>query len=82
MELFTFNAPAGEYELSLTKGSSVSSFQKAIAKVIPLKDIDLDQYFIQIRQSQSQILTMLSIPLLLLGMAGMVCGLVFGLLIE
>ena len=82
MELFTFNAPAGEYELSLIAGSSVSSFQKAIAKVVPLANIDLNQYFIEIRQSQSQLLTMLSIPLLLLGMAGMVCGLVFGLLIE
>ncbi len=82
MELFTFNAPAGQYQLSLIKGSSVSSFQKAIGKVVPLKDIDLDRYSIEIRQSQSQLLTMLSIPLLLLGMAGIVCGLVFGLLIE
>ena len=72
----------GKYELSLISGSSVSSFQKAIAKVVPLANIDLNQYFIEIRQSQAQLLTMLSIPLLLLGMAGMVCGLVFGLLIE
>ncbi len=81
-ELFTFNAPAGEYELSLIEGSSVSTFQTAIGRIIPLANIDLEQYVIEVRESQSQLLTMLSIPLLLLGMAGMVCGLVFGLLAD
>lgn len=82
MELFTFYASVGEYKLDLVTGSSVSSFQKMIGTIIPLADIDLEQYFIEIRESQSQLWTMLSIPLLLLGMAGMVCGLVFGLLAE
>lgn len=82
MELFTFYAPAGEYRLELVEGSSVSSFQKILGTIIPLAEIDLSQYYVEIRESQSQVLTMLSIPLLLLGMTGMVCGLVFGLLIE
>lgn len=82
MELFTFYAPVGEYQLDLVEGSSVSRLQRILGEMIPLADIDLSQYFIQIRESQSQVLTMLTIPLLLLGMAGMVCGLVFGLLVE
>ena len=82
MELFTFYAPVGKYKLDLVAGSSVSSFQKMIGTMIPLADIDLKQYFIEIRESQSQLLTILSIPLLLLGIAGMVCGLVFGLLAD
>ncbi|KRG35427.1 hypothetical protein ACQKC9_02195 [Psychrobacter sp. NPDC078409] len=82
MELFTFKAEAGHYELKLVPGSSTSRFQAMIGGAIPLADIDLNHYSIEIQKSQAQILTILAIPLLLLGIAGIVGGLVVGLLAE
>ena len=82
MELFTFYAMAGNYILDLAEGSSVSGLQQLIGNIIPVKPIDLSQYFIQVRASQSQLLTLLAIPLILLGAAGIACGLVFGILAD
>ena len=82
MELFTFRAETGHYELKLVPGSSTSRFQAMIGSAIPLADIDLNHYSIEIQKSQAQILTILAIPLLLLGIAGIVGGLVVGLLAE
>ncbi|MGP9556681.1 hypothetical protein [Psychrobacter sp. AOP7-A1-24] len=82
VELFTFKAEAGRYELKLVPGSSTSRFQAMIGGAIPLADIDLNHYSIEIQKSQAQIFTILSIPLLLLGIASIVGGLVVGLLAE
>jgi len=82
VELFTFKAEAGRYELKLVPGSSTSIFQAMIGGAIPLADIDLNQYSIEIQKSQAQILTILSIPLLLLGITSIIGGLVVGLLAE
>ncbi len=80
MELFTFKAEAGHYELKLGPGSSTSRFQAMIGGAIPLANIDSNHYSIEIQKSQAQICTILAIPLLLLGIAGIVSGLVVGLL--
>jgi len=82
MELFTFRAEAGHYELKLVPGSSTSRFQAMIGGAIPLADIDLNHYSIEVQKSQSQIFTILAIPLLLLGIVGIVSRLVVGLLAE
>lgn len=82
MEIFTFAADAGHYQLNLVAGSSVSSFQKIIGDVLPFADIDLKKYSIEVRKSQSQLLTMLSIPIMLLGFACTLGGFVLGLLAE
>ncbi|MGO2385728.1 MAG: hypothetical protein ACTH6Z_01240, partial [Psychrobacter sp.] len=82
VELFTFKAEVGHYELKLVPGSSTSRFQAMIGGAIPLADIDLNHYSIEIQKSQAQIFTILSIPLLLLGIASIVGGLVVGLLAE
>ena len=82
MEIFTFAADAGHYQLNLVAGSSVSSFQKIIGDVLPFADIDLKKYVIEVRKSQSQLLTMLSIPIMLLGFACTLGGFVLGLLAE
>ena len=63
-------------------GSSISRFQAMIGSAIPLADIDLSQYSIEIQKSQAQVFTILAIPLLLLGIVGIVGGLVIGLLAE
>lgn len=82
MEIFTFAADAGHYQLNLVAGSSVSSFQKIIGDVLPFADMDLKKYAIEVRKSQSQLLTMLSIPIMLLGFACTLGGFVLGLLAE
>ena len=82
VELFTFKAEAGRYELKLIPGSSTSKFQAMIWAAIQLSDIDLSHYSIEIQKSQAQIFTILSIPLLLLGIASIVGGLVVELLAE
>ncbi|MDE4455714.1 hypothetical protein [Psychrobacter sp. DAB_AL62B] len=82
IEMFTFNADAGDYELKLVAGSSVSSFQKIIGDVLPLADMDLKKYAIEVRKSQSQWLTMLSIPIMLLGFTCTLGGFVLGLLAD
>ena len=82
MELFTFRAEVGHYQLKLISGSSTSRLQAMIGDALPLAGIDLSQYSIEIRESQPQILTILSIPLMLLGGACIIGGLVMGLLAE
>lgn len=82
MELFTFKAEAGPYELKLVPGSSTSRFQAMVGDALPLANIDLNKYSIEIQKSQAQVFTILAISLLLLGIAGIVSGLVVGLLAE
>lgn len=82
MEMFTFTAKAGDYELKLLSGSSVSKLQSVVGSAIPLAKIDPKNYFIEVRESQSQLLTLLSIPMMLLGLAGVIGGPVMGLLAE
>ncbi|MBE0441449.1 hypothetical protein EI164_05135 [Psychrobacter sp. FME13] len=82
MELFTFRAEVGHYELKLVPGSSTSRLQTAVGNAIPLADIDLSRYFVEVKESQSQILTILAIPLLLLGILGILGGLIVGFLDE
>ena len=82
MELFTFRAEIGHYELKLVSGTSTSRLQAIVGNAIPLADIDLSLYSIEVKESQSQIITILAIPLLLLGILGIVGGLIVGLLDE
>ncbi|MGP9491772.1 hypothetical protein [Psychrobacter sp. AOP7-B1-24] len=80
VELFTFRAEVGHYELKLVPGSSTSRFQAMIGGAMPMADIDLSRYFVEVKESQSQMLTILAIPLLLLGIVSIIGGLVIGLL--
>lgn len=82
MEMFTFTAEAGDYELKLLSGSSVSKLQAVVGSAILLANINPKNYFIEVRESQSQLLTLLSIPLMLIGLAGVVIGFVVSLLAE
>lgn len=82
MEIYTFYATPGVYELKLTEGSSASGIQSVIAKLIPLPNADLSKYFIQIRESQSQWLTLLGIPIIILGGCGVIGGFALGILAD
>ena len=80
MELFRFSAPAGEYILELGEGSSISDIEDRIIGLIPAKKTDYDKYFIQVRESQSLLLTLLGIVMTALSGLLIIGGLVFGIL--
>ena len=82
MELYTFWAKAGNYRLEIAEGSGISGVQQWLARVFPAKNVDLKKHFIQIRESQSQLLTLLAIPVILAGGFGVIGGFVLGLLAD
>lgn len=82
MEIYTFYANPGVYELRLQDGSSASIVGGLVSDFIPLPSVDLAKYFVQVRESQSQWMTLLGIPITLLGAFGVIGGFVMGLLAD
>ena len=82
MELYRFYAPIGNYEVEFGEGSNVSKLESLVSNIIPVQSADLSKYSIEIRQSQPQIISFLAIPMLLLGLFGIIGGLVLGLLSD
>jgi hypothetical protein len=80
MELFTFLAPAGEYTLELTEGSSIAAFESIIAKAIPAKEVNTRQYFIQVRENPPFYYSIVGIPLIIVSGLFIIGGFVLGLL--
>ncbi len=76
MKLFTFSAQTGNFKLELAEGSSVSFIERAFSSLIPVKKMDPDQYFIQIRENQPGYLILLGIPLIIIGFAGVLVGII------
>lgn len=82
MELYRFRAPIGNYKIEFKDGSNISKIESMIGSIIPLQPVDSSKYFIEIRESHSQIITLIAIPMILLGVFGTVGGLVLGLLAD
>ncbi|WP_211224023.1 hypothetical protein [Flavobacterium tegetincola] len=82
LEIYTFDASPGVYELRLESGSSVSSVSSFISKTVPLASVDLSKYLIQVRESQSQLFTLLGIPICIMGGFGIIGGFVMGMLAD
>lgn len=82
MEIYTFHVKPGVYELRLEDGSSVSNVASLVSNLLPLPSVDLSKYFIQVRESQSQWVTLLGIPITLAGAFGVIGGFVLGLLAD
>ncbi|MFC6267838.1 hypothetical protein [Frigoriflavimonas asaccharolytica] len=82
MELFTFYAPIGSYKIELKEGTILFGLQNLIAKAIPSKSIDMTKFYVQIRESQSQVFTFLAIPMIISGMFGIIGGFVLGILAD
>ena len=80
MQLFRFSAPAGKYILDLVEGSSISAVENSIIQSLPVKKVDYDKYFIQIRESQPLVLFLTGIVLISLSGCTIICGLVIGIL--
>jgi hypothetical protein len=81
-ELFRFSAPAGKYRLKLAEGSSVSMLEQGISGLFPLKKVDPEDYFIQIRVSQPINNVLTGIPMIVLAGFLMIGGLVLGILAD
>jgi hypothetical protein len=82
MELFRFSAPSGIFQLELMEGSSVTLFEQAISGLFPLKKVDIENYFIQVRESQPFYYILIGIPLVSLAGFLIIGGLVFGILAD
>jgi len=82
MELYRFSAPAGKYLLELKEGSSISLVDRGINHLFPLKMVDLENYFIQIRKSQPFYFVLIGILLLIIAGFLIIGGLVFGILAD
>ncbi len=82
VELFRFYASEGNYKIAFKEGSNIPKLESVIGNIMPLPTVDLSKYFIEIRESQSQIITFLAILIILLGIGGAIGGFVLGLLAD
>ena len=80
MELFRFKALPGTYRLELKEGSSISGAENRLIGTIPAKRVEDESYFIQIRESQSRLLSLTGIIGMVLGGLCITGGLVSGIL--
>lgn len=83
IEAFTFDAPAGNYRMELAEGGEVPALLKFMSKIIPdIRKVDLEKFYVQVRQSQPRYYAFLAILLILLGAFGIIGGLVLGILAD
>lgn len=75
-ELKKFSAIAGNYTLQILNEPSGNHLQNIIANMLPVKPVDEDQYFIEIRESQPVYYLLIAIPLLILSGGMIMVGLV------
>jgi hypothetical protein len=82
MELFRFSAPAGKYTLKIIPGSSISGVENSIINLLPVRMVDYDKYFIQVRESQPTFFVIVAIVLIALAGFCIIGGFVLGLLAD
>ena len=82
MEIFRFSAPAGKYILELTEGSSITGIENWFIRQLPVKMVDYDKYFIQVRESTSLFFVLISIIILVVAGLCIIGGLVLGILAD
>lgn len=82
MEIFRFTAPAGDYVLTLAEGSSISALENSVISRMPVKMVDYNKYFIQVRESQPFIIGVAGIVLIAISGFFIIGGLVIGILAD
>lgn len=82
MELFRFSAPAGKYIMELAEGSSINVVEKALIRLLPVKMVDYDKYFIQIRETKPVFHILVGIVLVAIAGLCIIGGFVFGILAD
>lgn len=82
MEIARFSASPGKYVLQLSEGSTVSGVEQSLIRLLNVKMVDYDKYFIQIRESRP--VSSVLIGILLLAFSGLCIfgGLVAGILSD
>lgn len=80
--LFNFSLKEGNFQIDLAEGSSVSKFEEFLSKVLPVKEVDLSQYSIQVRKRQPFYITIGAILLTVAAAGFIIGGFVIGLLTE
>lgn len=78
-ELKKFTAAAGKFTLFVLDQPDGNLLQKILKDTLPVKPVDQNQYFIQIRESQPVYYFLIAIPLLTLSGFLIIIGLVAGL---
>lgn len=78
-ELKKFTAAAGKFTLSILDQTDSNFLRKMLKDTLPVKPVDQNYYFIQIRESQPVYYFLIAIPLLTLSGFLMIIGLVAGL---
>ena len=83
LEVYTFRTKKGDYSIEMVEGSSVNYFQTEVANYFTSnKKFDFSKIKIQIRESQSQFMTLLGIPICLIGGGGLLLSFVLSLLAD
>ncbi len=82
IELFRFNAEPGTYTMEIGPGSSISTLESFISKLFPVKKVNLDHYFLLVRESMPFYLFIAGILLLILGSFCIIGGIVAGVLVR
>jgi hypothetical protein len=82
MELFRFSVPEGKFRIEITEGSSVWKLESIISSLVPVKMVDYDKYYIQIRESQPIYFVIMGIILMSLAGFLIIGGLVAGILAD
>ena len=82
MELFRFSAPAGKYTMELAEGSSINVVENTLLRLLPVKMVDYDKYFIQIRETKPVFQILIGIVLTVIAGLLIICGFVFGILAD
>jgi hypothetical protein len=82
MELFRFSAPAGKYIIELAEGSSIGVVENTLLRLLPVKMVDYDKYFIQIRETKPVFQILIGIMLASIAGLCIIGGLVFGILAD
>jgi len=82
MELFRFYAPVGKYIFELAEGSSISVVEHTLLRLLPVKMVDYDKYFIQIRETKPVFQILMGIILAAIAGLCIIGGLVFGILAD
>jgi hypothetical protein len=82
MEIARFSAPPGKYVLQLSEGSTVPGVEQTLIRLLNVKMVDYDKYFIQIRESRPVLSVLIGILLLAFSGLCIIGGLVAGILSD
>lgn len=82
MEIARFTASPGKYVLQLSEGSTISGVEQSLIRLLNVKMVDYDKYFIQIRESRPVLSVLLGILLLTFSGLCIIGGLVGGILSD